>query len=143
MSGQESGPIDRQVLRLLDRKSEAYPLVESTAYEPDPYEPRQLRVSLAMNQYPSSVETARIEIRWFETDDFGFHYVEHRGEQTWQCRWDRHPNPHNARCHFHEPPDCASVVDISLSDGNRLPVLFIVLAAIEERIERLWNSQAS
>lgn len=159
MSKPDSGPIDRQVLRLLDRKLESYPLVESTRYDPDPYEPRQLHALFVQDRYPSHVESARIEIRWFETNeghrvprtvrasearektaDFGFHYIEDDVNTTWQCRWDRHPNPHNARSHFHEPPNCESVADLSLSETNPVNVLFIVLGAIEERVERLWHS---
>ncbi|MCH7659498.1 MAG: hypothetical protein IH933_02595 [Euryarchaeota archaeon] len=139
MDEPDSGPIDRQILRLLDRKLERYPLVESTRYDPDPYEPRQLHALFVGDRYPSSVESARIEIRWFEAGDFGFHYVEEDEESTWHCRWDRHPNPHNSRNHFHEPPDCVSVIDLSFSETNPVPLLFTVLSAIEERIDQLWD----
>jgi hypothetical protein len=139
MDEPDSGPIDRQVLRLLDGKLVSYPLVTSTEYVPDPYEPRQLRALFVENRYPSAVESARIEIRWFESSDFGFHYMEAHEGHTLHCRWDRHPNPHNARYHFHEPPDCKSIVDFPLAKTNPIPVLFTVLGAIEDRIERFWD----
>ena len=50
MAERDSGPIDRHVLRLLDRKLGGYPLVDSTAYVPDPYEPRQLQALLAKDR---------------------------------------------------------------------------------------------
>jgi hypothetical protein len=137
MVGAESGPIDRHVLRLFDRKLQPHPIVASTAYDPDPYEPRRLQTSFANDRYPKTIEGGRLDVRWFETGDFGFHYREDHETGVWQCRWDRHPNPHNARCHFHEPPDCASVVDLSLPDSNPLSVLFTVLGAIEDRIDGL------
>lgn len=100
-----TGPPDRQTLRLLEQQLASDPLVIGTKFEPDPYEPRLLQGELDAHRYPESVAAVHVDIRWFTTDDFSMHYVEQRtDDSTWECRWDRHPNPHNARVHFHEPP---------------------------------------
>ncbi len=133
------GPPDRQTLRLLDRQLVSDSLVAETGFEPDPYEPRLLYALLDADQYPGSVTAARVDIRWFTTDDFSIHYIEKWAEtDTWECRWDRHPNPHSARTHFHEPPDCAKVSDLKLGSLHPLEVYSTVLTAIEQRIEALW-----
>jgi hypothetical protein len=55
--------------------------------------------------YPSSVRTARLEVVWFENDDFSLHYHEEHDDGTFDHRWDRHPSDHNARNHIHSGPD--------------------------------------
>jgi len=144
MAGPESdstGPPDRQTLRLLERRLAAESLVAETAFEPSTHEPRLLRVVLDAGQYPESTATARIDVRWFTTDDFSFQYIEtQRDGGQWECRWDRHPNTHNARLHFHQPPDGTEVTDLSLSSLHPLSVYSMVLTAIEGRVERLWST---
>lgn len=57
----------------------------------------------------------RLDIRWFTTGDFSFHYTEHHENgEHWECRWDRHPNAHDTRLHFHEPLSATEVVDLDL-----------------------------
>ncbi|MFN3270108.1 MAG: response regulator transcription factor, partial [Candidatus Kapaibacteriota bacterium] len=59
-----------------------------------------------LGYFPSGVTRAYLRIRWFETDDFSIHYSEqYQTGNSWECRWDRHPNDHNTREHFHPPPD--------------------------------------
>ncbi len=95
--GDSIGPPDRQTLRLLERQLAADELVVAVAFDPDPYEPRLLRATLDRDSYPDSVTAVRLDVRWFTTGDFSIHYVESRGDDRWECRWDRHPNAHNAR----------------------------------------------
>jgi hypothetical protein len=138
-SGTDStGPPDRQTLRLLERQLISDSLVAEAGFEPDSYEPQLLQALLDAGQYPDSVTAARIDIRWFTTDDFSMHYIETRGEDQWECRWDRHPNTHNTRLHFHEPPTGAEVSDLDLSSLHPLDVYSTVFEAIEQRIESLW-----
>jgi hypothetical protein len=113
-------------------------LVAETVFDPDPYEPRLLRAVLDTGRYPDSVTTARIDVRWFTTDDFSIHYLETRETDRWECRWDRHPNTHNARLHFHEPPTGAVVSNLELSSLHPLEVYSTVFEALEQRIESLW-----
>jgi len=70
---------DRQTLRLLERQLASDSLVAETVFEPDPYEPRLLRVLLDSGRYPESVTAVRVDIRWFTTDDFSIHYLESSG----------------------------------------------------------------
>ena len=137
-----TGPPDRQTLRLLEQQLATDSLVSETRYDPDAYEPRLLSVLLAPDQYPDSVAVARLDIRWFTTGDFSIHYVEeHKTDDVWECRWDRHPNRHNSRLHFHQPPDAAEITDLSLPSLHPLEVYSTVFAALEARIEDLWATQ--
>lgn len=135
-----TGPPDRQTLRLLERHLTSDSLVIETSFDPDLYEPRLLSALLDDRQYPDSIIAARLDIRWFETGDFSFHYVEEQqGEDNWECRWDRHPNTHNTRLHFHESPSATEATDLELSSLHPLEVYSTVLTAIERRIEALWS----
>ncbi|WP_425504764.1 hypothetical protein [Salinigranum marinum] len=98
-----------------------------------------LRVELSSEYYPSEV-SARFEIRWYRNDDFNFHYQEERLDSTWKYRWDRHPNAHNSRDHFHPPP-AASRTDAENAQWptDHREMSRLVLDIIEERIETLWE----
>lgn len=136
-----TGPPDRQTLRLLEQQCATTPLVETTAFQPRATEPRRLLATLDTEAFPERVVTVQLDIRWFTTGDFSFHYVETTtdGDQ-WECRWDRHPNPHNARLHFHEPPDGAAVVDLSLESTHPIDVYATVVAAIQQRLAEHWDN---
>ena len=135
-----TGPPDRQTLRLLERILADEPLVEATAFEPDAYEPQLVRASVDAGRYPASVEAARFDIRWFASGDFSIHYVEiASADAYWECRWDRHPNPHSARTHFHRPPDGVDIEELELSSRHPLDVISTVLTAIENRIGQHWS----
>lgn len=104
------------------------------------YEPRLLHALVDAEQYPETVGTARLDIRWFTTDDLSFHYVDtYQDDSRWECRWDRHPNTHNARLHFHQPPTAVAVTDLSLSSCHPLDVYLPVLDAIGGRIQSVWE----
>ena len=134
-----TGPPDRQTLRLLERQLTTDPLAAATQFDPNTHEPRLLTATLDTERYPDTVTDARIDIRWFTTGDFSIHYVETRGDNThWECRWDRHPNTHNSRLHFHEPPTDIEVSDLDLASLHPLDVYSTVFEAIEQRIESLW-----
>lgn len=136
------GPPDRQTLRLLERQLASDPLVVDTSFEPDSYEPRALVADIDSSRYPESVRAARLELRWFTTDDFSVHYIETHDDRTqWECRWDRHPNTHNARMHFHQPPTAEEVTDLSLASVHPLDIYSTVLTAVEERCEDLWDRE--
>lgn len=142
-----TGPIDRQTLRLLERHLAADARVATTEFDPDATEPRLLRAHLETSPsdepartdttvYPSWVDAARLDVRWFTTGDFSVHYVERDGETTWECRWDRHPNAHNSRLHFHRPPNGDAVEDLSLPSTHPLEVYGVVLGALAQRLEQ-------
>jgi hypothetical protein len=130
-----TGPPDRQTLRLLERHLASDTLVTETKFEPDPHESRQLQVSLDSRRYPESISAARLDIRWFTTADFSIQYVEDHIDKTqWECRWDRHPNPHTTRLHFHQPPTAEEITDLALGSLHPLEVYSTVLDAVEQRL---------
>lgn len=134
-----TGPPDRQTLRLLERHLSSDPLVVETVFDPGSYEPRLLQALLDAGRYPDAVTSARLDFRWFMTGDFSIHYVEeYEGDDRWECRWDRHPNTHNTRLHFHKPPADTEITDLGLSSLHPLDVYSTVLTAVEQRIESLW-----
>lgn len=140
MSPQAStGPPDRQTLRLLERVLADEPMVATTEFDPDSYEPQLLRAAFDTHRYPPTVEDSRLDIRWFTSGDFSIQYIETTAdEQHWECRWDRHPNSHNSRLHFHRPPDGAEAEDLTLSSVHPLDVISTVIAAVEKRIAQQW-----
>jgi hypothetical protein len=142
-SGEPSstGPPDRQTLRLVESLLMDEPIVATTEFEPDSYEPRILHALCEESRYPATVETARLDIRWFASGDFSLHYVETIAAGQWECRWDRHPNPHNARLHFHRPPDGGEITDLTWPSLHPIDVLSTVIAAIEQRIEQHWSPE--
>jgi hypothetical protein len=98
-----------------------------------------LRVKVSSDYYPDET-SARCEIRWYRNDEFTVHYLEERRDSVWQCRWDRHPNTHNSREHFHPPPNASrtDAEDAQWPDDHR-DVCRLVLTRAEERIETLWE----
>lgn len=138
-SSDSTGPSDRQTLGLLERQLARDPLVAETAFQPDVYEPRLLCARLETECCPASIDAARLDVRWFTSGDFSIHYIETTAGDRWECRWVRHPNDHNTRTHFHEPPDGDSVTDLSLPSRHPLDVYTTVQAAIERRLETHWE----
>lgn len=139
-----TGPPDRRTFRLLERHLAGDPLVAETEFDPNSDEPGELHAHIATDGFPPSVERVRLDVRWFTTDDFTMHYLETttRGDR-WECRWNRHPNPHNARLHFHQPPNGTDATDLELPSLHPIDVLSTVLAAIEERIDQRWEAESS
>lgn len=136
-----TGPPDRQTLRLLERLLTGDPLVAVTEFDPDSSMPQLLRAHLDSDRYPPAVTAARLDVRWFSTGDFSLHHRECGDTDTqWECRWDRHPNSHNTRVHFHRPPDGTTVEDLTLPALHPIDVISTVLTAVERRIERQWSA---
>lgn len=86
------------------------PLVTNYAWN-DPIDKRALRIEFSTG---IDAEWSRLDITWYTSGAYSFHYVD-ENDQHW--RFDRHPNPHSAEKHFHEPPgadvavtSCISVV---------------------------------
>lgn len=139
-----TGLPDRQTHRLLEGVLADDPMVATTEFDPDGSEPTVLRAPFDMARYPATVEAARLDVRWFTGGDFSMHYVETLADgDRWECRWDRHPNSHNARLHFHRPPTGDDVDDLEMSAAHPLDVTATVLAAVERRIEGHWSADES
>lgn len=135
------GPLDVHTLEVFGQRVGSHPLVERWAFQPDALSPRRLELTLDADQFPEPVEAVRLDVRWFEGGDYTVHYLEFRGEDVWQCRWDRHPKPGAPKAHFHPPPDAASIVEPSDVDAtHHLGVGFFVLDWVTERVETLHDS---
>jgi hypothetical protein len=94
------------------------------------------------DRYPPHTQEARLEIQWYTNGDYNFHYVETQDAgDIWQCRWDRHPNPHTQRMHFHPPPTARSndAVPDSPADHHPSALFTRALANIRQRIDSLWQ----
>jgi hypothetical protein len=130
-------PIDRSVLERIRLRFAGRRLFESVEIieEGTLY----LNVELSGEYHPGEV-SARVEIRWYRNDDFSVHYKEDQPDSTWKCRWDRHPNTHNYRDHFHPPP-AASRTDAENSQWppDHREVSRLVLKRIEDHIDTLWE----
>jgi len=136
----DGGPLDVATLRALAQCTGSHPLVEDWAFQPDSVSPRALELHLDAGQYPPSVDRVRFDVRWFETGDYTVHYVEQRGDDAWQCRWDRHSKPDAPRAHFHPPPNASADVEPSdLSSTHYLDVLFTILDWTADRLDRLHD----
>lgn len=89
--------------------------------------------------YPRSVETARLEIVWFENSDFSIHYHETHVGGTFDHRWDRHPSTHNTRDHIHPGPDAPTPGTDESHPVDWRDVLSMVLSDVGERQRGFWS----
>lgn len=135
--GSSPAPIDRPILEFLRDRLATTPQVERATIETDGH--LQLRVRLSEAYYPDDVREASLTVRWYENDDFKIHYREARDDADWECRWDRHPNSHNARAHFHEPPNASTPGRDESWPTDYREVLTLVLDEVEARIADCWS----
>ncbi|WP_135853689.1 hypothetical protein [Halorussus salinus] len=133
-----TGELDVPTLRTLGRRAASHPLVASWELRPTSSSPRELELRFDASGYPRAVDDVRLDVHWFTTDDYYFHYVETRGDDRYQCRWDRHPKTDAPRAHFHPPPDAGTAMESPLGT-HHLDVLFTVLDWIRERVESLHS----
>ncbi len=135
--GASPAPIDRSILEQIQSRFAGSRMVETAEIVADGK--LHLRIALSDDYYPDDI-SARFEIRWYRNDDFNFHYQEAYQDSAWECRWDRHPNVHNSRDHFHPPPP-ASRTDAEDAQWPRdhRDICRLIFDDIEERIETLWE----
>ncbi len=91
--------------------------------------------------YPNRVQSARLEVVWFENGDFSLHYHEEHETGAFDHRWDRHPSGHNARDHIHPGPDAPTPGDDTSHPVDWRDVLSMVLSEIEERQRAFWEKE--
>lgn len=138
MSDVPDGRLDGATLAVIAERAGTHDLVDTWAYEPSSRSPRRLELRLATDVYPADVETARIDVRWFDTGDYSIHYVETSADTVaYQCRWDRHPKTETPRAHFHPPPEAGEPVETPLSTHHPLDVSFAVLEWVADRVASL------
>ena len=134
----DSAPVDFEILRTMYSRLRKTERFESAELEPK-YAPNSLVLRYDLRYFPSFVEEAFLEIRWYTNDDFNIHYEERYTDgEKWKCRWDRHPNQHNSREHFHPPPDASTPgEDASFPEDWRDMVSF-VLEELDGHIRGFW-----
>jgi len=134
------GPLDVPTLEAMGRRAASHGLVDEWAFRPDAVSPRHLEIRLDPKRYPPAVEAARLDVGWYEGGEYTVHYVESRGTDRWQCRWDRHRKPDASTAHFHPPPDADPEPEPSpLDEDHHLGVLFEVLDWAGERVATLHD----
>ncbi|MDB2247403.1 hypothetical protein [Halorubrum ezzemoulense] len=133
------GPIDTEILDRIATHLARSDRFDDIQTQPD-YAPNAVVADYDLGYFPSGVTRAYLRIRWFETDDFSIHYSEqYQTGNEWECRWDCHPNDHNTRKHFHQPPDASTPgEDADYSDDWR-DVLTTVLTDLDDRINTFWD----
>jgi|AntDeeMinimDraft_4_1070355.scaffolds.fasta_scaffold00778_12 hypothetical protein len=89
--------------------------------------------------YPAPVESAHLEIVWYENGDFSLHYHEDHEDGVFDHRWDRHPSAHNQRDHVHPGPNAPTPGDDTSQPVDWRDVLSGVLAEIEQRQQAFWT----
>jgi hypothetical protein len=136
MTGGSPAPIDRPILDAIQgrlRSATQFKRVEIETVD------HVASVATIESEYvPDDVETIRLVVRWYTNDDFAIHYRETRPEGAWEQRWDRHPNPHNDRDHFHPPPYAATLGRNASWPDDYRDVMQRVLEDVEDRIRPLW-----
>lgn len=138
--GRSPAPIDRPILEFLQTRLRATQQVAQATIT-DAHGHLELRVSFADTYYPARVTDAQLTVRWYTNDDFTLYYREEHPDRTWECRWDRHPNPHNTRDHFHPPPGAPTLGEDAAWPDDHRDVVALVLDEIEDRITALWDME--
>ena len=134
-----TGPIDTEILDRIAAHLARSARFDTVETRPE-YAPNAVVADFDRGYFPGGVTQASLRIRWFETDDFTIHYTEHYWTgDSWECRWDRHPNDHNAREHFHPSPDALTPGEDQEYPDEWRDVLATILTRLDERIEAFWN----
>lgn len=129
------GGIDSEVLEQIGRHLDRSHRFTEVVFQPD-YAPSSVVADYDLGYFPAAIDRAFLQIRWYETDDFSVHYSEQYDDgDQWACRWDRHPNAHNLRSHFHPPPDAETPGDDAEFTGDWRDVLSHILKGLDDRIE--------
>ena len=133
------GPIDTELLDRIAAHLARSNRFDDTQTRPE-YAPNAVVADYDLGYFPGGVSRVYLRIRWFETDDFSIHYSEqYQTGNEWECRWDCHPNDHNTREHFHQPPDASTPgEDADYSDDWR-NVLTTILTDLDDRINAFSN----
>ena len=138
-----AAPIDDSILELLAERARTHPLAKTVRTQYTSGILSLVVVELDRDQYPEWIQRARIEIRWYTNGDYNFHYIEtHTSDEVWQCRWDKHVNPHTTRTHFHPPPSAnsADAIPDQLSACHPNDLFTRTVANVRQRIADVWDS---
>lgn len=140
MTGDDSVPeIDRGILEPVRDRLHTAPQIE-TAVIVVAEGQTELEATLTPKATPSRIERRFLDIRWYTNGDFRIHYQEDWRDRTWCQRWDRHPNEHNDRDHFHQPPAGATPGEDRTWPGEFQAVLKLVVDGVRTRTDSLWQA---
>jgi hypothetical protein len=140
-----AAPIDDAILEMIADRAQTHSLVEAVHTEHTGGVVSLVTIELDCDRYPDNILDARIEIQWHTNGDYNFHYIEtHTADDIWQCRWDKHMNPHTTRTHFHPPPEASSADAIPdrPSDYHPTGIFTRTLANVRQRVDDLWGFEA-
>lgn len=133
------GGVDFEVLTRLGQRLDSNARFESVDYRPADA-PNSVIAEFDLGYYPAAVTRASLRVEWFEIDDFHVHYSEqYQDGSRWECRWDRHPNDHNSRDHFHPPPDANTPAEDASHPVDWRDVMTDVLGEIDRRVRAFWD----
>lgn len=122
------GPVDLPVLqqiRIFFIKEE--PLIESTRFD-DPSNLTELVVNFTL----AGRLTSRLEVTWWQTGAYRFHYTE---SDCIDYRYDNHPKSSVPDAHFHPPPDAGPAEPSFLQSATRpLVISRAIMTRIREAI---------
>lgn len=136
--GGSNAPVDRGALvRILDRIRTNRQIVR--AYITLIHRETCLLAEFDLDYYPSDLQDAYLNVRWYTNDDFKLHYHESWESGNWDCRWDRHPNSHNTYDHFHPPPNAPTQGEDDSYPDDLHEVMRLVEEEINVRIRSLWK----
>lgn len=132
------GGIDSDILERIGQRLDGSTRFASVAYRPADA-PNAVIADYDLGYFPAAVDRAYLRVEWFESDDFHVHYSEqYEDGSSWECRWDRHPNEHNTRSHFHPPPDAATPGEDASYPWDWRDVLTRILSELDERVKAFW-----
>ena len=117
-------PIMRAIRRVFQRDE---PLVDDASFD-NVLQPQELQ--LQFRDGIGTAETCRLDITWFRSGAYRFHYSD-SADRHW--RFDRHPNPHSPERHFHPPPDAPA----HTAAGSCIEVVEPALVA--RAVHQLWR----
>ena len=139
-TGGDGGPeIDRAVLEAIRDRLRTAPQIETAEIVVADGQTK-LEAKLTAVATPNRIDRRFLDIRWYTNDDFRIHYQEDWPEGTWRQRWDRHPNDHNERDHFHPPPDAATPGEDRTWPAAFQAVLKLVVDGVRTRTDSLWEA---
>ena len=137
-NGGRPAPIDRPIIEFLQMSLDRVQQVERATISDDSGH-FELSVLFGSLYYPAPIDNTTLSIQWYTNDDFKIHYRVVHLDRAWECRWDRHPNPHNTRDHFHPSPTAPTPGDDASWPADYRDVLTLVLDEVEQRITALWD----
>lgn len=136
-----SADINEELLRLIGSRLARHGFIKRVDTFPAE-KPDRVVATLAGDLFPDPGSTGWLELRVKLNHDMNVIYIEDWAGDRWECRWDRHPNDHNTREHFHPPPvvTTATARDADLPD-DVMRVVELVLEFVEDRIRNLWQDE--